>query len=187
MDAPNAGYAVEAMPGLAASTEGRWYGMQQYATSEYGAPTVANSQSRTATTPVSARRASRGAFPPLASPRGPFAFANTKLSSLKSPCTMRPLGSLGGTCARNHSISSVMNGSGVTTLSRYCRAHRSTCRREYASGLPKPSKPASFGSTRCSAPRVSAMASYTAARCAAEGRDSSPGCRKMCPCANDIR
>ena len=64
-----------------------------------------------------ARRASRGAFPPLASPRGPFAFANTKLSSLKSPCTMRPLGSLGGTCARNHSISSVMNGSGVTTAS----------------------------------------------------------------------
>ena len=128
MDAPNAGYAVEAMPGLEASTRGRWYGMQQYATSLYGAPTVANAQSSTATTPDSFSSRPRRRF--RLPPRGPLAFSNTRLSSLKSPCTIRPLGSLAGTCARNHSISSVMNGSGVATLSRYCRAQRSTCRRE---------------------------------------------------------
>ena len=81
-------------------------------------------------------------------PRGPFAFANTKLSSLKSPCTMRPLGSLGGTCARNHSISSVMNGSGVTspTLSAVLpRPPLHLPPRERPSGLPgnPPSPPPS--------------------------------------------
>ena len=43
------------------------------------------------------------------------------------------------------------------------------------------------GSILCNAPRVSAMASYTARLCAGDGRLSSPGFVNTCPSTKDIR
>ena len=92
-----AGYAVDAMPAwLLSSTQGRWYGMQQYATSEYGDPIVASSQSKTATMPFAVPAS------PVKSPYGPVLLANTRLSSRKSPCTTAPLGSVSGTFSVSH-------------------------------------------------------------------------------------
>lgn len=119
--------------------------------SDIGFPKVASSQSSTALTSMES--------------------PSTRLSSLKSPCTMHggpAHASAAGACSCSHLASCSISGRrgfpsvwdvllafGVVQV-MYCCSQRFTCRAQNACGLPKDARPTADGSTECSFASVSA-------------------------------